>query len=45
MLKMGFQLEPPPYNGVKLWGRFGFRALTSSKSRRILAYGEIPYPD
>src|SRR6202453_2821185 len=24
MLKMGFQLEPPPYNGVKLWGCFRF---------------------
>ena len=41
MLRMGFRLEPPPYDGVKLWGCFGFRAVTSSKSRRILANGEI----
>jgi hypothetical protein len=45
MLKIGFRLEPPPYNGVKLRGCFGFRAVTSSKSRRIPASGEMRYPN
>ena len=45
MLNMGFRLEPPPHNGVKLWGCSGFHAVTFSKSRRSLANGEIAYPN